>query len=84
MLGADLEPAAVLTEALRVARESARDAEVRTLLLEGCDNPARAWPQRHRGCRRPADDRAQYQAPPGDDTMCGLLTDAGYKPLAFR
>src|SRR5712691_10690388 len=32
MLGADLEPAAVLTEALRVARESARDAEAEHLL----------------------------------------------------
>src|SRR6266851_1188254 len=32
MLGADLEPAAVLTEALRVARESARDAKAEHLL----------------------------------------------------
>src|ERR1700694_693542 len=32
MLGADLEPSAVLTEALRVARESARDAEAEHLL----------------------------------------------------
>src|SRR3989442_8979195 len=32
MLGADLEPAAVLTAALRVARESARDAEAEHLL----------------------------------------------------
>jgi D-ornithine/D-lysine decarboxylase len=32
MLGANLEPAAVLTEALRVARESARDAEAEHLL----------------------------------------------------
>src|SRR6266446_6632949 len=32
MLGADLEPAAVLTEALRVARESAREAEAEHLL----------------------------------------------------
>src|SRR5438309_6350393 len=32
MLGADLEPAAVLTEALRVARESARDSEAEHLL----------------------------------------------------
>jgi D-ornithine/D-lysine decarboxylase len=32
MLGADLEPAAVLTEALRVARESARDAAAEHLL----------------------------------------------------
>src|SRR5882762_7503383 len=32
MLGADLEPAAVLTEALRVARESARTAEAEHLL----------------------------------------------------
>jgi diaminopimelate decarboxylase len=32
MLGADLEPAAVLTEALRVARESARDAGAEQLL----------------------------------------------------
>ena len=32
MLGADLEPAAVLTEALRVARESARDVEAEHLL----------------------------------------------------
>lgn len=32
MLGADLEPVAVLTEALRVARESARDAEAEHLL----------------------------------------------------
>src|SRR4030095_9680118 len=32
MLGADLEPSAVLSEALRVARESARDAEAEHLL----------------------------------------------------
>lgn len=32
MLGANLEPSAVLTEALRVARESARDAEAEHLL----------------------------------------------------
>src|SRR5436190_23852568 len=32
MLGADLEPSAVLTEALRVARESARDADAEHLL----------------------------------------------------
>ena len=32
MLGADLEPSVVLTEALRVARESARDAEAEHLL----------------------------------------------------
>src|SRR5204863_447676 len=32
MLGADLEPSAVLTEALRMARESARDAEAEHLL----------------------------------------------------
>ena len=32
MLGADLEPSAVLAEALRVARESARDAEAEHLL----------------------------------------------------
>jgi diaminopimelate decarboxylase len=32
MLGADLEPSAVLTEALRVAREAARDAEAEHLL----------------------------------------------------
>jgi diaminopimelate decarboxylase len=32
MLGAELEPSAVLTEALRVARESARDAEAEHLL----------------------------------------------------
>src|SRR5437588_12357479 len=32
MLGADLEPSAVLKEALRVARESARDAEAEHLL----------------------------------------------------
>ena len=32
MLGADLEPAVVLSEALRVARESARDAEAEHLL----------------------------------------------------
>ncbi len=32
MLGADLEPSAVLSEALRVARESARDAEAEPLL----------------------------------------------------
>jgi len=32
MLGADLEPAAVLTEALRVARESARDAGAQQML----------------------------------------------------
>src|SRR5260370_25444075 len=32
MLGANLEPAVVLSEALRVARESARDAEAEHLL----------------------------------------------------
>src|SRR5207237_7744625 len=32
MLGADLEPSTVLTEALRVARESARDAAAEHLL----------------------------------------------------
>src|SRR3989454_3484712 len=79
MLGADLEPAAVLTEALRVARESARDAEAEHL-LEGVTillEPGRSVIAdagvvltRVRNIKR---------RPETDDVW--LLTDAGYNIL---
>ena len=79
MLGADLEPAAVLTEALRVARESARDAEAEhllervTILLEPGRSviaDAGVVLTRVRNIKR---------RPETDDVW--LLTDAGYNIL---
>src|SRR5437870_9319338 len=79
MLGADLEPATVLTEALRVARESARDAEAEhllnqvTILLEPGRSiiaDAGVVLTRVRNIKR---------RPETDDVW--LLTDAGYNLL---
>jgi diaminopimelate decarboxylase len=58
MLGAELEPATVLKEALRVARDSARAANAEHLL-----DPPGAGPQHHSGCRSGVDDSAQHQEP---------------------
>ena len=65
MLGADLEPSAVLTEALRVARESARGAEAEHLL-----DHAGVVLAKVRNIKR---------RPETDDVW--LLTDAGYNIL---
>ena len=79
MLGADLEPATVLTEALRVARESAHDAEAEhllekvTILLEPGRSviaDAGVVLTRVRNIKR---------RPETDDVW--LLTDAGYNIL---
>src|SRR5260370_34612928 len=79
MLGANLEPSAVLAEALRVARESARDAEAEhlldrvTILLEtGRSVVADAGLVLTRG-------RNIKPRPETNDVW--LLTDAGYNIL---
>ncbi len=61
MLGADLEPALVLAEALRVARESARARECGTSARQD-DDPARTGTQRDRRRRAGLDDCAQHEA----------------------
>src|SRR5882724_6966368 len=79
MLGADLEPAAVLTEALRVARESARDAEAEHL-LEGVTillEPGRSIIADAGLVLTTV--RNIKRRPETDDTW--LLTDAGYNIL---